>query len=74
MTTGPELLVWATVRGDLVLITGKGDLQHVLKYSGIENAVWSKSGHGWVIRLDQVADLACGCDWLRVPFQERVAP
>jgi hypothetical protein len=70
----PDAIVWATIdqqRG-VALITGIDCDRYVLEIA--PKAPWSRSGHGWVLTLAQVADLACLCDVERVPFRERKRP
>lgn len=70
--SGP--IVWVT-RNDatgIALVTGKG--HDALVHEVAPDAKWSRGGKGWVLTLQQVADLACLCDVEHVIYRERVKP
>lgn len=68
---GPPQFVWAAIRGDLALITGRRCDELVLQVA--PKARWSTSGKGFVITIDQLADLCCLCTEERIPYRERQA-
>lgn len=69
----PSTIIWAKVdiSNSIALITGKSTEGVVFEVA--PQARWSRSGRGWVVTLDQLADIATICDHRRIPYRERAA-
>ncbi|WP_427895006.1 hypothetical protein ACQHIV_15840 [Kribbella sp. GL6] len=53
----------------LALVTGKG--HDALVHEIAPQAKWSRAGRGWVINLQQAADLCCLCEIEGAIYRER---
>lgn len=65
-------VVWVTLSGDKALVTGKGHDELVFQVA--PHAKWSRAGKGWVVTLEQVADLCSLCEVERAVYRERRKP
>ena len=71
--SAPETFIWALTDHDrdAALLTGRG-VGPLLHDAGIPKR-WSESGHGYVVTMAELADVACFCTEEHIVFRERVA-